>query len=153
MLKTDYKNDKFEGKRRYQMTENADGTISFDDGTVYKEIGDIFNADDVNQINDTVNVNTETISGIKALRYVTLETSKWSSSAPYTQLVSVAGVKDTDSPVISLNIPEGVSGTTKKNIKKSWDCVDRIVVGNGVITAYCNDIKPVSTFQIMIKGE
>lgn len=123
MLKTDYKNDKFEGKRRYQMTENADGTISFDDVTVYKEIGDIFNADDVNQINDTVNVNTETISGIKALRYVTLETSKWSSSAPYTQLVSVAGVKDTDSPVISLNIPEGVSGTTKKisrNLGTVW---------------------------------
>ena len=41
-LKTDFKNDKFAGKRKYTLTENDDGTISLDDVTEYETVGDIY---------------------------------------------------------------------------------------------------------------
>ena len=54
-LKIDYKNDIFAGKRKYQITNNADGTVSLDDVTDYVQEGDILSADDVNAINKAVN--------------------------------------------------------------------------------------------------
>lgn len=58
-LKTDYKNDMFSGKRKYQVTQNTDGTISLDDVTVYEQQGDVFSADDINATNIEVNKNTQ----------------------------------------------------------------------------------------------
>lgn len=54
-LKTDYKNDKFSGKRKYRLSENSDGTISLDDVTAYVEVGDIFSSDDINSTNEAIN--------------------------------------------------------------------------------------------------
>lgn len=58
-LKTDYKNDMFSGKRKYQVTQNTDGTISLDDVTVYEQQGDVFSADDINATNAEVNKNAQ----------------------------------------------------------------------------------------------
>ena len=57
-LKTDYKNDKFSGARKYRKTDNDDGTISLEDVTVYEETGDVFGAADINATNEAVNKNT-----------------------------------------------------------------------------------------------
>lgn len=57
-LKTDYKNDKFSGARKYRKTDNEDGTISLEDVTVYEETGDVFGAADINATNEAVNKNT-----------------------------------------------------------------------------------------------
>lgn len=56
LLKTDYVDAVFEGLRRYLMSENEDGTVSFHDVTKYtvKE-GSFFGAKDVNKINTAVN--------------------------------------------------------------------------------------------------
>lgn len=58
-LKTDYKNDMFSGKRKYQVTQNSDGTISLDDVTTYTQQGDVFSASDINATNIEVNKNTQ----------------------------------------------------------------------------------------------
>ena len=58
-LRTDYKNDMFSGKRKYQVTQNPDGTISLDDVTVYVQQGDVFAANDINTTNAEVNKNTK----------------------------------------------------------------------------------------------
>lgn len=56
LLKTDYVDAVFEGLRRYLISENEDGTVSFSDVTNYtvKE-GSFFGAKDVNKINTAVN--------------------------------------------------------------------------------------------------
>ena len=54
-LKTDYKNDIFDGSRKYMMTENTDGSVSFEDVTEYTQQGDNFGASDINTTNQAVN--------------------------------------------------------------------------------------------------
>lgn len=67
-LKTDYKDDVFSGNRKYQKTDNSDGTISLVDKTAYSQKGDTFSAADINAINAAVNglsyVATESASGL-----------------------------------------------------------------------------------------
>lgn len=58
-LKENYKDDILDTsqntKRKYDMIENPDGTISLDDVTEYLQEGDSFGADDINGINHTIN--------------------------------------------------------------------------------------------------
>ncbi len=54
-LKTDYKDYKFTGSKKYQEVDNGDGTVSFTDKTVYSQEGDSFGADDINAICNEVN--------------------------------------------------------------------------------------------------
>ena len=53
-LKTDYKDAMFQGNRKYQMIQNEDGTVSFEDVTEYTQEGDSFGAKDINDINTEV---------------------------------------------------------------------------------------------------
>jgi len=59
-LKTDYKDDVLDTtqntKRKYQMIDNGDGTVSFEDVTEYLQQGDSFGADDINDTNEEVNI-------------------------------------------------------------------------------------------------
>lgn len=63
-LKTNYQNDVFEGKRKYIMTANNDGTVSFTDTTTYLTRGDSYGASEVNATNTVIN-NIETFVGKK----------------------------------------------------------------------------------------
>lgn len=59
-LKTNYKEDIFSGNRKYNMINNGDGTVSFEDVTEYSQVGDTFGAADINATNDTIE-NTQLI--------------------------------------------------------------------------------------------
>lgn len=181
-LKTDYKNDKFPGKRKYQITQNADNTVSLDDVTQYETVGDIFNADDINATNMAVNetvsgfgeVRAETekfqsdvtkefnslkqsidksISDIKGIKTAKLTVAGWSSTAPYIQTISVSGMVSTDTPVIGLYLSGEPSADTVKAQRKAYGYLDRAVTGNGNIKFYCYEKKPASDFTVSIKGE
>lgn len=54
-LKTDYRDDKFSGRRKYSVINNTDGTISLDDVTTYQQQGDVFSAYDINTTNKAIN--------------------------------------------------------------------------------------------------
>ena len=58
-LKTTYQDDILDTsvneKRKYNMIQNADGTVSFEDVTTYSQIGDSFGAADINATNEKVN--------------------------------------------------------------------------------------------------
>ena len=177
-LKTNYQNDVFSGKRKYNLINNSDGTVSLDDVTVYNKVGDIFNADDINATNKVVNetsagfeavkqdnaefkeeVNrqvtglTNDVGAIKAVKTVTLSASKWSTSAPYTQTVTVSGVTAEDSPVIALYISGSPGAAAVKAMRKAFGYLDRAVTGNGSITFYCYEKKPAADFSVSVKGK
>lgn len=54
-LKTNYKNDSYSGKRKFKMTENSDGTVSFEDVTPYTQTGDNFGAAELNSFATAIN--------------------------------------------------------------------------------------------------
>lgn len=68
-LKENYKDDILDvsvnTKRKYRMTENADGTISLEDETVYTQEGDSFGATDMNATNGKVNTLDANLDGFK----------------------------------------------------------------------------------------
>lgn len=181
-LKTDYRNDKFAGKRKYRMTQSTDGTVILDDVTQYETVGDIFNADDINSTNRAVNetvagfeeVRTETtkfkndvtkefnalkqavdqsVTDIKGVKTAKISASGWSSTVPYTQTVSVSGIVSSDTPVIGLYLSGNPSADTVKTQRKAYGYLDRAVTGNGNVKFYCYEKKPVSDFTVSIKGE
>lgn len=52
-------------KRKYNMIQNSDGTVSFEDVTDYKQVGDSFGSADVNAQNKEINkIGNTSISGI-----------------------------------------------------------------------------------------
>lgn len=55
-LPTNYKNAKWAGLKKYRQISNTDGTVSFEDVTIYTDKEDsFFGAEDANRMNDTVN--------------------------------------------------------------------------------------------------
>lgn len=52
---TNYKDDMFEGSRKYRMTDNGDGTVSFTDETNYLQHGSYYGAAEVNAVNGELN--------------------------------------------------------------------------------------------------
>ena len=54
-LKTDYKDDLFIGNRKYNLTNNDDGTVSLIDVTDYVQEGNVFSATDINLITTEIN--------------------------------------------------------------------------------------------------
>lgn len=67
-LPTDYQDDvlasSMNGKRRYQLQLQDDGTYILNDVTEYDTVGSVFGAAAVNQICGAVNTNTNALSGL-----------------------------------------------------------------------------------------
>lgn len=152
-LKTNYKNDKFAGLRKYKMTTDTSGLISLEDKTDYAEIGDIFSADDINATNKAVLQNNSEIILIKGTKKITVPASGWSNLAPYTQSIGAPGTQDDISLIIGgPYLGDNPNIETVRARKKAFGYVDRVVSGNGIITLYCYGSKPAVDFDIFVKG-
>jgi hypothetical protein len=145
-LKADYKDDMFAGDRKYRMAQNTDGTVKIEDVTTYTQNGDKFGANDINATNKAIN-------GLMSTKEFVLPAAKWSSTAPYTQEVTVAGVTASDTPIISLNTaPHLNDAAYVKNMKKQCSYIDYIETLDGKIKAYCLNKKPSIDIPCMLKG-
>lgn len=64
-FKTDYKDDIINTtsneKRQYEMIQNDNGTVSFNDVTVYEQVGDILGAKELNEISEKLNISGDRI--------------------------------------------------------------------------------------------
>lgn len=84
-----------------------------------------------------------------ALYTGTLLSSGWSSSAPYTQTVSIQGMLATDVPIVDVVL----SSTTSTAISQTeaWSCVSKIETAAGSIIATCLEEKPTIDIPIQLK--
>lgn len=84
-----------------------------------------------------------------ALYTGTLTSSSWTSSAPYTQTLSISGILSTDVPVVDVVL----SSTTSTAISQTeaWSCVSKIETAAGSITATCLEEKPAINIPIQLK--
>lgn len=83
---------------------------------------------------------------------VLLSASKWSSSAPYKQTVTVPGMLETLTPTIDLLIPNNANPVQVKSLNKAYSMLDSAVSGNGSITFTCFNKKPAVDFSVKVKG-
>jgi hypothetical protein len=79
---------------------------------------------------------------------VTLLTSGWSGSAPYTQTVAVAVTAD-DAPHVCLIPDENAPSVVAQ--EESWGCVSRGVTADGSITFICYEEKPEVDLHIQME--
>lgn len=79
----------------------------------------------------------------------TLSSSNWSSSAPYTQTVSVSGILSTDIPIVDVVLDQSTS--TAISQIEAWMNVSKIETANGSITATCFEEKPTINIPIQLK--
>lgn len=54
-FKDDIMSEAMEGRRRYRMIQNSDGTVSFEDTTEYDQVGSQFGQGQINKTNQAVN--------------------------------------------------------------------------------------------------
>lgn len=71
ILATDFKDDimqeSMNGKRRYRMVNNSDGTVSFEDVTDYQQVGNSYGAGQINATNEAVNQSVDANKVVKEL--------------------------------------------------------------------------------------
>lgn len=144
-LKTNYKDDVFEGNRKYTLTQGGDGKYEIVDSTRYTVQGDTFGANDINATNSAVNA-------LQGLKQVLVDVSKWSNTAPYTQEISVPGITSADSPTVGLYLSGTESAGTVKAMNKAFAMMDFVETLNGKIRVKCFNKKPAVSFWIGLKG-
>ena len=110
---------------------------------------------------EKLNENTDKIDGALKLvlavantkeTVVTLSASNWSSSAPYSQKVSVPTVKATDSVSMGKAHTKSSPVTDIETYDEMAGLITAAEVTDGYVTFYCAAEKPTVDFKVKLKG-
>lgn len=125
MLKTDYKDDVFEGNRKYELKTNG-GMTEILEVTEFKQQGDLFGAKELNEIGKEVNQ-------LQAVIPITLTAAGWTgTSAPYSQTVTAVGITADMEPVLVRALADGAAAAAQADYNKAFAI---IAAGTGVTAA------------------
>lgn len=102
-FKDDILKENMNGKRRFNMIQNSDGTVSFDDVTDYTQVGSTFGAAQINATNTAVNNAADASKIIDSL-----ETIKANTQSGY--IAGALAVKALSSNLKSLKIVQFETG-------------------------------------------
>ena len=144
-LKTNYKDDVFEGNRKYILIQGGDGKYEIIDRTNYTVQGDTFGAKDLNAI-------TKTLNALQEVRQVFVDVSKWSNTAPFTQEIEVPRMQSTDVPIVGLFLAGSETTGVLKALNKSFSRVDFVETLDGKVRVKCLSKKPEVSFTLALKG-
>ena len=115
-FKDDIKQEAMNGKRRYRMVNNADGTVSFEDATDYEQVGNAYGAGQINATNEAVNQSVDSNKLVKELSTISAITQEG-------YVPDALAVKE-----LSSSLGEDESGMTVH------EKLDEILNGNGLTT-------------------
>ena len=95
----------------------------------------------------------ENIGAANAAAYtITLPSNGWSSAAPYTQTVTVDGIKETDEwPILDVNMNNVTDGDTGTALIEAFGLVGRAKTNEGSITVFCYERKPTVDLPVILK--
>lgn len=143
-LKINYKDAQYKVKK-FNISNNTDGTVTLADATEYTVEGDSFGAKDINNTNERINQITHSW-------LVAVDAGGWSESEPYTKRIALDGMDSSYEPIMALVVPEGLTGAQTIALEKSYGCISRFTTGDGYIDLYCNRKKPSLNFNVRLKG-
>lgn len=86
------------------------------------------------------------------VREVTLSSSGWSDTIPYTQVVSIEDISENDRPEICVGTPRELSASAYKALNKAFGMIDRAVTVSGGVEFYCYSKKPTVDIPVIVKG-
>lgn len=148
-LKTDYKDAQYTGEREYEIADTSNGKKSIKDVTEYSISGDQFGAKDINETNAAINRVARILTAV-------IPASKWSSTAPYKQTVSVSGIASTDRPDMALDKTASAYASsdsgTRARLQAEFGYIDDIETGSGKIIVTCNDYRPSKDIPVSLRG-
>lgn len=93
--------------------------------------------------------NTE-LAGIVRNYTGTLSADGWSDTAPYMQTVEMGGIAADMSPIVDIVLSDDADTVTAE--QAAWGCITKAVAGDGVITFFCYDAKPVAAINFKVKA-
>lgn len=96
------------------------------------------------------NIETSLVKKATTTSYTgTFSSSGWSSTAPYTQSITVDGILVTDNPFVDIDLSNVSDGSA---VTEAWNCVSRVTASaNDTITVYCYEEKPTVDIPIILK--
>lgn len=84
----------------------------------------------------------QTLEHYKTPVTVTLAADGWSSTAPFSQTLEVAGITDSDNPIAKEVYDQSITLDAQKEIKKQTGYIDYGVTADGTVTFICLTNKP-----------
>lgn len=76
--------------------------------------------------------------------------SGWTgTTAPYTQTITINGIKSTDEPFADVSLSDTLSDRIQQTA--SWGKINKIVTGSNEVTAYCDTSKPSVDLAVRFK--
>jgi len=141
------------------LTQDAAGNLL----TLYEELSACVDTNVANILanTDAVGVNTAAIDqnateiAQKASVYeftASLPSSGWIGTGPYSQTVSVAGILETDRPIVDVFVSTTDSYAVSQ--LENFDCIaarGKVTTGNGTVTVRCYEDKPSISLWLQLK--
>lgn len=151
-LKTDYKDDIFEGSRIWRIATNGDGTCTITDVTTYTQKGDKFGQNDINATNRAVNA-------LRNDKQITIPAFT-QSDAPYTADIKVQHLKTTDAIELYAGLIKSDSELSvaqkaeKIKIRRKYlNMIDDAECNtDGILTVTSYSKKPAAEFAVWLRG-
>ena len=97
--------------------------------------------------------NYRTLEGLRAIYPVFLDTSAWSSTAPYEQVVQTGNdVRATDSPILGPYTTADMTVQEVRLNRKMAGLITYASCGDGSIRFLCHNKRPTESFTVALKG-
>lgn len=89
----------------------------------------------------------------KKVRVVQLRANAFSNTVPYTARIEVAGLKASDTPIISHKLQDNLTDIgTIKACWKAYSCIDKIETYDGYVLVKSFRKKPIQDIWLAVKG-
>lgn len=142
----------FAGRRMLtKVSGSSDGQMIVDvtrnEGNV-SQPGDAFSAENMNDLEERISDAFKTFDP----QTIVIPSAGWSSSAPYTNTVSVSGVKSTDNVDVTFLPTSGATNAQNIAAHDSYVAISYANTNDGSVTFYALEDKPTANITVAIKG-
>jgi hypothetical protein len=123
-------------------------TINY--GLLKDDENEFYNVQRINENLDKIDKALGDKAGVSKVFTVTLASDEWVGSvAPFTQTVTIEGIKQTDIPFVDVVLSNDI--TTAMAEESAYSNVSKVTTSDGSITVRCNKKKPSINLNLILR--